>query len=43
MKKQNLKKDSDLPLNNDINVNFRCCLYFQGFRGSKFLNGCLVL
>ena len=19
------------------------CLYFQGFRGSKFLNGCLVI
>ena len=27
MKKQNLKKDSDLPLNNDITVNFRC--YFN--------------
>ena len=27
MKKQNLKKDSHLPLNNDIAVNFRC--YFN--------------
>ena len=28
MKKQNLKKDSDLPLNNDITVNFRCYFNF---------------
>ena len=27
MKKQNLKKDSNLLLNNDITVNFRC--YFN--------------
>ena len=25
MKKQNLKKDSNLPLNHDITVNFRSC------------------
>ena len=40
MKKQNLKKDSHLPLNNDIAVNFRCYFNLVSTTHGACLLGC---